>query len=203
MDDAQLLPAWAPRVPQALIRRLYETDAQGIYDEELLDEVGYALLARCQSFIEANEARAGRVRCPRCSAEITRTWKEQEILRCDCGWALPWRDYFATIQHAQLSGAEPVLEQFRAYVAGFPLARTPGERMIAIDRLIHGFHWYLKINSPTRPVAVNLIEGRMRRVIAFLDRLTYSGQSTPGLRENYDQWDQLLAVHPEWYPGRK
>ena len=57
--DSDRLPTWAPRVPKALIRRFYETDAKGIYDEELIDEVGYALLARCQSFITANLARAG------------------------------------------------------------------------------------------------------------------------------------------------
>ena len=34
------------------IRRLYETDARGIYDEDLINEVGHGLLARCESFIE-------------------------------------------------------------------------------------------------------------------------------------------------------
>ena len=35
------IPTWAPRVPQGTIRQLYELDAQGIYDEYLLAEVGY------------------------------------------------------------------------------------------------------------------------------------------------------------------
>ena len=35
------LPRWAPRVPQDKVRRLYETDARGIYDDELIDDVGY------------------------------------------------------------------------------------------------------------------------------------------------------------------
>ena len=29
------------------IRQFYETDAKGIYDEDLIDDVGYGLLARC------------------------------------------------------------------------------------------------------------------------------------------------------------
>ena len=33
-EEETMLPAWAPRVPQAKIRRLYELDAQGIYDDE-------------------------------------------------------------------------------------------------------------------------------------------------------------------------
>ena len=189
MDNTTAIPKWAPRVTQREIRRLYETDARGIYDEDQINEVGYGLLARCQSFLEANEARGGRARCPRCSEVVAHSRRKEEILRCDCGWELTWGEYFKTIQHVQLSGAEPVLEQFRTFISTFSSARTPQEKMIAIDRLIHGFHWYNKrTHRPTRPVAVNLIEGRMREVIAFLDRLTYSDKSTPGTRENYDEW---------------
>jgi len=32
---------WAPRVKPQTLRRLYQTDARGILDEELIDEVGY------------------------------------------------------------------------------------------------------------------------------------------------------------------
>src|SRR5689334_11807084 len=38
---------WEPRVPGHRIRRLYETDARGIRDEALLDDVAYALYSRC------------------------------------------------------------------------------------------------------------------------------------------------------------
>ena len=101
--------------------------------------------------------------------------------------------YFKTIQHVQLSGAEPVLEQFRAFISTFSTARTPRAKMLAIDGLIHGFHWYYrKTHRPTRPVAINLIEGRLREVIDFLDRLTYGDKSTPGTRENYAEWMRTL-----------
>jgi hypothetical protein len=202
MGNAQL-PTWAPRVPQDKIRRLYETDAKGVYDQELIDEVGYALIARCQSFIDANEARAGRARCPQCGVIVPHSGRRDEILRCACGWELAWGEYFCTLQHAQLSGVEPVLAQFRAFVATFPATSTPQAKMLAIDRLIHGFHWLLKTNSPTRPVAINLIEGRLRDVVAFLDRLTYGNQSTPGLRQNYTNWDHLMDVNRDWMPRDK
>ena len=83
-----ILPEWAPRVAQAKIRRLYELDALGIHDEELLDDVGYALLARCQSFIAACQAAAGQVSCPVCGQEIQRDKKvRDELLHCPgCGW---------------------------------------------------------------------------------------------------------------------
>ena len=56
MSHAHAPIRWEPRVPKRKIRLLYETDAKGIYDEELIDDVGFALLARCQSFREAMEA---------------------------------------------------------------------------------------------------------------------------------------------------
>ena len=70
-----------------------------------------------------------------------------------------------------------------------------------IDHLIHGFHWYYKTNGPTRPVAVNLIEGTMGEVVAFLDRLT-GDKSTPGRRESFAQWDETIEVNRDWYPSR-
>jgi hypothetical protein len=196
--DGQL-PKWAPPVPQRLIRRLYQTDAEGIYDDELIDEVGYRLLARCESFIAANRARAGEVACPRCAETVRR----EELLRCQCGWELPWSDYFKTIQHRQLSGAEPVLSLFRDFVRSFPSARTPREKVLLIDRLIHGFHWHQNREVWTRPVAVNLIEGRMGPVVAFLDELTYGENSTPGTREKFVEWDEKIEANRAWYPSRR
>jgi hypothetical protein len=37
-------------------------------------------------------------------------------------------------------------------------------------------------------VAVNLIEGRLAEVIAFLDGLSYGEESTPGVKEKQDEW---------------
>lgn len=193
------LPSWAPRVAQGKIRRLYETDARGIYDLDLIDEVGYALLARCESFITANRAREGELPCPECGQTVRR----EETLCCPCGWTLPWADYFKTIQHQQLSGAEPVLQQFQDFLDAFPAARTPQGKMILIDRLIHGFHWYAKTGGPTRPVAVNLIEGRLSDVVAFLDRLSYGDQGTPGMRETYGEWDRNIETNQGWYRSRR
>ena len=198
-----VLPTWAPKVKQQEIRRLYETDAKGIYDEDQLNEVGYGLLARCASFIDAMEAVWGKARCPCCSGIVNRSGGEDELLRCTCGWQLPWAEYFATIQHKQLSGAEPVLDQFRRFVREFPGARRPQDKMLLIDRLIHGFHVFLKTTTPTRPVAVNLIEGRLGEVVAFLDVLSYGQASTPGLAENYAKWDEGIEYRRDWYPSRR
>ncbi len=198
MSDPHALPTWAPQVRPEKIRRLYQLDAQGIYDDDLINEVGYGLLARCESFIRANRAVAGWALCPNCGVEIEHAVDKAEILRCACGWSLPWSDYFATIQHKQLSGAEPVIKLFRDFVEGYPRARTAQQRMILIDTLLHGFHWYAKTGEPTRPVAVNLIALRLGDVMDFLDELSYGDQSTPGARERKAEWDTRIVHARSW-----
>ena len=201
-ENKAKVPSWAPRVTQREIRRLYECDATGIYDEFLINEVGYGLLARCEAFIDAMEAIRGKARCPCCSSIVVHDGRKEEVLHCACGWALTWGEYFRTIQHKQLSGAEPVLSQFRAFVKAFPAAANARERMLLIDRLIHGFHWYYQ-TGPTRPVAINLIEGRLGEVVAFLEELSYSAKSTPGLAKSYAEWDQSIEANCDWYPSRR
>lgn len=196
------LPRWAPRVPQEKVRRLYETDARGVYDDELIDDVGYTLLLRCESFVDVVEARRGRVRCPRCKAVVEFSGGRDELVRCACGWELTWGAYFSTIKGAQLSGAEPVLELFGAFISQFKTARDARQKMLAIDRLIHGFHYSHKDGSRTRPVAVNLIEGKLRQVVAFLDQLSCGDQSSPGVEANRTAWRGHIAGH-DWDTTRK
>ncbi len=69
--------------------------------------------------------------------------------------------------------------------------------MLAIDRLIHGFHWSQKYGS-TRPVAVNLIEGKLADVITFLDDLTYGAQSTPGIESTRAAWVKDSGYVRQW-----
>jgi len=179
---------WAPRVQQHLIRRLYESDARGILDEDLLNEVGWGLYARCQSFIQAVEAAHGRATCPVCGRIVLHSHVPDEVLRCaHCGWEATWQAYQKSFQHKQLSGAEPVLALFRQFMARFPLAGSPGDKMLLIDRLIHGFHQSLT-GDPTRTTGINLIEGNYHEVVEFLDGLTYGDASTPGTVETREEW---------------
>jgi ribosomal protein L37AE/L43A len=197
-DGQHTVPTWAPRVRPEKVRRLYALDAQGIYDDDLIMDVGYGLLARCESFIQAVAATRGRARCPSCGAVVAHEGDKEALLQCDCGWSLSWGAYFATIQHKQLSGAEPVLALFGEFVERFPKARTPQARMILIDTLLHGFHWFLKTGEPTRPVAVNLIEMRLGDVIRFLDALSYGEGSTPGTQDKKAEWDERVQNALSW-----
>ncbi len=187
---------WASRVPKRKIQQLYETDAKGIYDEDLIDDVGFGLLARCESFITAVEAHRGRAACPRCKTVIPHNWQKAARLLCEgCGWETTWGAYLETIRHKQLSGAEPVIAAMEEYMRGFGAARSPREKMILIDRLIHSHHW--ADEGPTRPVAVNLIAGRMGDVVEFLDRLSYGEASTPGIREMREEWRRNINAAAE------
>ena len=166
---------WASRVNPALVRRLYETDARGIVDEELIDTVGHALYARCQSILQATEAHAGRIICPECGALVIRASTpsdRQAILDCaGCGWRVRWVEYFKTFQGKHLNGGG-ALAFHAEFVEGFRRARSPQEKMLAIDRLIHAFHWEL-VQSPGRSAARELIYAkRYQDVLTFLDTLT-------------------------------
>lgn len=198
MSEVKILPQWASRVQKSKIKQLYNLDSKGIYDDELLDEVGYALRSRCQSFISACQATSGKVICPVCDTLIPHDWDKDKLINCpNCQWQLTWGEYFATIQHKQLSGAEPVLELFQEYVDKFQQAQTNQEKMFSIDRLLHGFHWSVKY-GPTRPVAVNLIDGRLRDVILFLDELSYGHGSTPGTDVHKAEWIERSQNARSW-----
>src|SRR5436305_3499491 len=100
---------WAPRVNPHKIRRLYETDARGIVDEELIEEVGFALYSRCRSILAATEAHAGRIQCPRCGAIVAHNWDRRAVLQCGaCSWRVRWGDYLKTYQDKHLHGGGAV-----------------------------------------------------------------------------------------------
>jgi hypothetical protein len=180
---------WAPRVSPGAIRRLYRTDALGLVDEEQIDEVGYALYARCRSIVRATAAHAGRITCPRCE-RVIRARDGAAVLRCRCGWGAATQEYFGSIRSAQLHGGG-ALPCFEAYLGAFERARGPRERMLAIDRLLHEFHGGLA--KPGRPAAKNLIEAKNTSdVLALLDELAYGDGSTPGLRETRATWERTV-----------
>lgn len=199
MEDVQgHPPRWAPRLKPYLIRRLYEQDAQGRVDDELLDQVGWALHARCDSFVIANRAMQGWARCAACQRDFQQPYVLKTELVCPvCGWRCPWRDYLNSIKGQQLNGGPEVVALFQEYLQDFPLAQTSTQKMILIDRLIHGFHHYLTSKRTRRPVAVNLLDGNLDFVIDFLNRLTFGPDSAPGVAESQAQWRRSLGLtHP-------
>jgi hypothetical protein len=191
-DDGR--PRWAPKVPRGKIRRLYETDAQGILDTDLIDEVGWALWERCDSILVVTAAHNGRITCPSCGTAIEHPggWSDEETIACAaCDWQLPWAAYHQTYRGKQLFGANAV-DIFEAYHRAFPKAQAGNEKMLLIDGLIHAFH--VGLADIGRPVAANLIEGSLKDVIHFLDALTNGPASAAGLGDSHQAWRQTLTA---------
>jgi hypothetical protein len=183
-----LLPVWSPRVSKSKIARLYTSVGKGLVDEELIDEVGFSLLARCESVLRATVAGEGRgAHCPSCDSLVEFTTWEDEDLECgSCGWRCPKRAYMKTMKYKRLfaGGMKPFLREF---VREFPRARTHSERFILIDTLIHRYHWQYA-GKAGRPGAGCLIEGKLKNIMPFLDTLSY-GENVP---------EEVQATREEW-----
>jgi hypothetical protein len=190
-------------VSKEKIHRLYVSDANGMVDEELVDEVGWALWSRCDSILSVTAAHYGRVTCPTCgtliehpsertdtAGERSSPWHEADIIQCaSCGWQLPWTAYHQTYRGKQLFGANAV-EIFAAYHKAFPRASAPNAKMLLIDQLIHAFH--MGQSEYGRPVGANLIEGSLKEVILFLDGLSNGPESATGIGSSRDTWRRSL-----------
>lgn len=180
-------------MPKWKIRRLYEAEARGVYDNELIDDVGINLFCRCQDILTIHEARfGGQVRCQRCDRQgnqrhVQRQTKARdEVLTCEeCGWSITWGQFMRSIRRKQLNPGGAV-DVFHRFVDTYPRQSTPRDKLMAIDRLIHEFHYGLK-KDPGRPVAVNLLVGKIAEVVAFLDELSGVADS-PELARTHEEW---------------
>ena len=178
---------WAARVRQAWIWQLYQADASGAPDEELLPKTGWALLARVENILMV---RRGELTCPRCGTvfRLDPNAETLQICPADCGWGCTRADFHASWRHQDLM-AQNALEAFETFARLYPLAQTPEERMFRIDRLLHAFHWDSKFNLPNRSAANNLIEGSHNEVVAMLDRLSSAKPSPENL-----EWRKTVEI---------
>lgn len=166
---------WAPKVRQALIWQLYQNDAAGMVEEDLVADVGYRLEQRCRSIHTATNRS---VECPRCGTVfILEEVGEWRLLPgphfCpspECGWQTTAEDWHNSWRHRDLLGAA-AMDAVQTYLRDYPRARSDPERMLCIDNLIHAFHVSLQTGQAGRSFANNLIEGSHKQVVELLDRL--------------------------------
>lgn len=72
---------WARRIKIGQISHLYDHAKLGIYDDELLLEVGWGLYARCQSVLTVtNAVNKGELPCPECDQIVYRPVKHTQYL---------------------------------------------------------------------------------------------------------------------------
>ncbi len=196
------LPVWAHRLRKSQIERLYKSCGQGLLDEEFIDDVGFSLYARCTSMLQVAEAMRGRPPCPKCNAtaEVKNRWTPNAVAECGkCGWKCPWNAYQRTYQRKGMfaGGMEPFVADF---VRRFPAARSPGDRLVLIDGLIHRFHWETADSAGGRPAATSLIEGKMKDIMPFLDRLSYGNDIPPDIARVREEWRRKWSKSP-WSNG--
>jgi hypothetical protein len=194
---------WAPKVSLSIIRRLYIQEARGLCDDDLVDEVGTRLYQRCESILEFTEATRGRVRCKRCARAGTVTFiarkalTSAELVKCPvCGWQVRWRVY---LNEAEKSGGNLHVGNarvaFERFAQTYPHCKTAREKILAIDLLIHEFHWNLvkesqdgPVSEPHKPAGLNLLQGSTQQIIEFLNELTYGANTPPELLANREWW---------------
>jgi len=179
-------PSWAPKLSPNKIRELYEQDAKGIYDDELIEEVGVALYARCESILLVTSSNLGHPLCIECKAEMPNSYSKDALLVCpSCGWAITAGEYRDSYKHQTLNGVG-ALPELKEFAAKYPAARTCAERMRLIDALIHAFHGNLS-EMPSRPTASNFIEGNAGEVANLIFTLAY-GEGSQASAEALAEW---------------
>lgn len=182
------LPQWAPRIHRAKVLELYRKNADGIFDEDLIEEIGISFLARCMSIVEATAAHRGQVKCVTCSHTYPRI-KGPDRTECPkCGWSVPWTAYHKTYRRKQLIGGA-FLPFAKAYIEDYPKARSPEEKMTLIDILIHRYHGELQDGARGyRAGVIGLVGGKQPEIKQFLDDLAEGRFQTEEQRRQEAAW---------------
>ena len=182
---------WAKRVSRTDIQRLYESDARGMLDEDLLDKVHFAVHARVCDMFEVREAQqTGRVKCRNCGAPIPQPYQmgshsKNNVLKCaQCGWQVTCGEFYESYTGGSMLPGS-VFNLFESYLERFPKAKTAPEKMLLIDWLIHQFH--INQGVARMPVGVNVIQGTTNQVRELIETLAGSPNSTQGL-SSLEDW---------------
>jgi len=175
-------------------------------DEDLLNDVGYGIYVRCQDILQVCAAWRGKVTCRSCGSTISRRqgkWVEytghgrtlvggqDELLTCDrCGWQITWAGYrkSGSGKHLGTTGLE---ELFGTFVEQWPITRSPHDKLLLIDTVIHAFHCW-DGNTVGSPVGITIIRATAEELLVLLDDLAYGTASTRGLGENRRRWATQL-----------
>lgn len=161
---------WPLKLQPRLLSELYASSAAGMLDEALLDDVGIALWLRCEAIVMIAH---GEFTCPLCRSRLRfpPDTAEDASAACACGFTATRTAYHESYRHRDLWQGNAG-GYFETYYRAYPALRTPGERLVAIDTLIHSFHIDAKSGLPNRASGNNLIEGSLRDVVRFLDGLS-------------------------------
>ena len=163
---------WCKKVSRNDLLKLYQSEAKGMIDEELLDEVGYTFYTRCTQAKQARELmEQGRILCLYCGAALPKQ-DHLAVVTCECGYSYTYREYRRSCNVANMPGgrATPIFEHF---AQKWPGCRDTTPKMMLIDWLIHECHVTLMSGLKGRSVCVNLIEGTTKQISDLIMKLAY------------------------------
>lgn len=182
---------WAKRVSRRDIQRLYESDAQGMLDEDLLDQIHYAIHTRVCDMFEVREAQQfGRVKCRNCGFDVPQPYRmggrnKGNVLECEkCGWQVTCGEYYDSYTGGSMLPGS-VFYLFEDYLERFPKAKSAPEKMLLIDWLIHQFH--ILQGVARKAVGENVIQGTSDQVRELIEALASGPGSTQGL-SSLQEW---------------
>lgn len=176
---------WCKKIPRNDLLKLYQSEAKGMVDQELLDEVGFAFYTRCK---QAHDARAcmerGEILCHHCGAvlkanrvsladsAVIKRASDNLPLNCECGHSYTYREYRRSYMAVNMPGnrATPIFEYFEQHWSG---CRNATQKMILIDWLIHQCHITLMSGAKGKSVCENLIEGTRKQILDLILKLAY------------------------------
>ncbi len=91
---------------------------------------------------------------------------------------------------------------FERFVQTYSHCQEAREKILAVDQLIHEFHWILlkdnsedSISVPHKPAGLNLLQGSTQQILEFLNSLTYGENTAPELLTNRDWWRSQKPVN--------
>lgn len=185
---------WAKRVSRRDIQCLYESDAKGLLDTDLLDQIHFAIHARVCDMFEVREAQQlGRVKCRNCGRLVPQPYRmgsrnRENILKCEqCGWQVTCGEFYNSYTSKSLLPGS-VVDVFESYLERFPKVRTASEKMLLIDWLIHQFH--VMQGVARMPVGQNVIQGTTDQVRELIESLASGPNSTQGLSAR-EKWQSV------------
>ena len=150
-------------------------------DEELINEIGYAFYARCETIWVVTERR-----CPKCTGYMTWNKRKTPSTCPQCGWTATWAQYHASYKGKRIHGGR-AFGAFVQYMKEFRRAQSAREKLFAIDKLIHSVHENCR-KTWTLPAAVNLIEGKYDEILQLLDDLAIGDCSSEQRRKNWVEY---------------
>ena len=176
---------WSKKVFRSDLYKLYQGEAKGMIDEELLDDIGLTFYLRCKQAKEVRECMdKGQIICLHCGtvlmggrvspsgSVLVKNADNYTPINCGCGYSYTYREYRRNCNSVNMPGgrATPI---FANFMQKWPVYKDARDKMLLIDWLVHECHVTLMSGAKGRSVCVNLIEGSLKQISDLINKLAY------------------------------